>query len=113
MPYCPGCGAEVEATARTCWKCLQPLTDEEDAPDPEAAAPKVVAYVAQDEVQAEAISQLLSDCGIESFPCTEEADDAVSVDEPPKTRVEVMAHDLEAARCIIEDFTAQFEEDVE
>jgi hypothetical protein len=69
----------------------------------------VVAYVAQDEVQAGTISQLLSDCGIRNFATSahqgKEDEDAGTV-----LQVQVLQEDLAAAQQLIEEFTAEFDD---
>lgn len=65
----------------------------------------VVAFVAQDEVQAGTISQLLTDCGIQNVANVQEEDNEESYLE-----VHVPKEDLATARSIIDDFTSMFEE---
>jgi hypothetical protein len=67
----------------------------------------VVAFVASDEVQAGTIAQLLSDCGIQNFAGSDEAD--VAPDGERRVHVQVLKRDLETAQRIIADFTAEFE----
>lgn len=80
------------------------FVDESEVPDT-----AVVAYVAQDEVQAGAISQLLSDCGIKNYATSgskgKKDDDAGSA-----LQVQVLKEDLASAQQLINDFTAEFDD---
>lgn len=66
----------------------------------------VVAFVAQDEVQAGTIAQLLSDCGIQSF-AGHDGDQSGSDGGDSRMHVQVLRRDLEIAMQIIADFTAE------
>jgi len=80
------------------------LIDESQLPDT-----AVVAYVAQDEVQAGAISQLLSDCGIKNY-ATSSGDDEQDEDAGSILQVQVLKEDLASAQQLINDFTAEFDD---
>jgi len=84
------------------------VEEEDDDEELEVSSSTVVAYVAQDEVQAGAISQLLSDCGIRNFAIT--GNDEGEEDEEGVLQVQVMKEDLAAAQRVIEDFTSEFDD---
>lgn len=75
----------------------------------EIPATAVVAFVAQDEVQAGTISQLLTDCGIHNF-ASAKSDSPDNNGGAEILQVQVLQEDLAAARQVIEDFTAEFDD---
>jgi len=109
MPFCPQCGAEYERGVARCSDCEVALDGEPPltpAHDPEAAERTAVAYVARDEIEAETISELLTEAGIPNFQRPEGPQEIfpVSFTGMASVRLEVMAHDLAAARRVITEF---------
>jgi hypothetical protein len=84
-------------------------SDDDDDGDLQVPDSAVVAYVAQDEVQAGAISQLLSDCGIRNFATSHGEEDSDTSAESTM-QVQVLKEDLAAARQVIADFTSEFDD---
>jgi hypothetical protein len=85
------------------------LLEASDDSNVEIPSTAVVAYVAQDEVQAGTISQLLTDCGIHNF-ATAQKDSPEDKDGEELLQVQVLQEDLAAAQQLIADFTAEFDD---
>lgn len=85
------------------------LLEASDDSNVEIPSTAVVAYVAQDEVQAGTISQLLTDCGINNF-ATAQKDASGDKEGEELLQVQVLQEDLATAQQLIADFTAEFDD---
>jgi hypothetical protein len=109
MPSCPECGASYEKGISRCPDCAVDLIDslptipEQDEETQEHTA---VAYEADDEVEADMISQVLSASGIANslVPNLTHSIFPLSVTKLARVRLQVLEHQLDAAQRVIAEF---------
>ena len=115
MAWCPECKSQYEDSVSQCAECGVPLVAEipAESPHEEATEPTAVAYVTQDEVEAEAISEILNESGISNSLVSDLTQSVfpITVNKLARVRVQVMQSDLEAAQRKIAEFKSGTSDD--